>query len=133
MLTPVQDKEPLETDYIKIWIAGGIIHTEFTPNLVINLEIAKEIVNQRKLYTEGLTYKAIVDISNLKKVELNARDYWASKESYACLSKLAIFSPSTLSKIIANFWLKVSKPYKPTKFFTNKTSAYMYLNQGSQN
>jgi hypothetical protein len=127
------DKEPLETDYIKIWISNGIIHTEFRPNLKISLDIAKKIVDQRKEYTEGATYKAIVDISNIKKVELNAREYWASEDSYACLSQLAIFSPSTFSKIIANFWLKVSKPYRPTKFFTNKSSAYIYLNQSSQN
>lgn len=121
------NKPPLIKDYVKMWIEDGIIHTSYPENQVITLEIAKQIVADRIEYTEGLEYPGLADIRNLSKAEYPAMKYWASEESYSCLSRLAVFSDKRLSKIFFNFWFKVDKPYKPTKYFTNRGSAYLFL------
>ncbi len=126
-------KEAFVTDYVKMWIENGVIHTEYPPNIVITLEIAKKIVADRVEYTGGVTYPGYADIRNLKKAEYPAMKYWASEESYSCLSRLAVFSDKKLSKIFFNFWFKVDKPFRPTRYFTDEGSAYLYLKPVSVN
>lgn len=123
----LRKKAPFVTDYFTIWIENGIIHTTYPPNSVINLETAKKIVEDRKNYTNGIEYPALVDIRNLKKADYSAMKFLASKDSYQSLSRVAIFSDKNLSKIFFNFWLKVDHPFKPTRYFTNRSMAYLYL------
>ncbi|NOQ75426.1 MAG: hypothetical protein GQ574_25675 [Crocinitomix sp.] len=127
------EKKPFVTDYVEMWIEKGIVHTAYPTNLVLTLELAKQIVKDRISYCEGNTYKGLADIRNLKKAEVLAMKYFASEESFACLSKLAVYSDKRWSKIFANFWFKVDKPYKPTKYFTDKGSAYIYLMEIHEN
>ena len=122
-----EDKKPYETEYIKIWIENGIFHSSYPPDLIVSLAIAKKIVADRIEYTQGKSYPALVDIRNIKSVEYAAMKYWAKTESFSCLTSVAVFSNKRLSKIFFNFWLKVDKPYKPTKYFTDKESAYIFL------
>jgi hypothetical protein len=122
-----QFKEVFTTDYVTMWIEKGIVHTQYPEGQIITLEIAKNIVQDRILYTEGRLYPGLADIRNIAKVEYAAMKYWASQESYSSLSKLAVYSDKRLSKIFFNFWFKVDKPFKPTKYFTDKGSAYLFL------
>lgn len=123
----MSNKAPFETEYVKLWIENGIIHTVYPPDTIITLEIAKKIVEDRIAYTEGIEYPGLADIRNLKKADYAAMQFWASKESYQSLSRVAIFSDKRLSKIFFNFWLKVDRPFRPTRYFTNKSNAYLYL------
>jgi len=125
----LSEKPPYETAHIKMWISDGIFHSEYPKGLVVTLDIAKQIVQDRIAYTEGFDYPVLVDMRNMAKVEFNAMKYWASEESYSSISKLAVFSDKILSKMIFNFWLNVDKPVKPTKYFTNIDNAYSYLRQ----
>lgn len=129
----LNQKEAFVTDYVKMWIENGIIHTEYPPKIVITLEIAKQIVADRVAYTEGVTYPGFADIRNMQKAEYPAMKWWASEESYSGLSRLAVFSDKKLSKIFFNFWFKMDKPFRPTKYFTDRGSAYMYLKPISEN
>lgn len=122
-----QFKEVFTTDYVTMWIEKGIVHTKYPEGQIITLEIAKNIVEDRITYTEGRLYPGLADIRNIAKVEYAAMKYWASQESYSSLSKLAVYSDKRLSKIFFNFWFKVDKPFKPTKYFTDKGSAYLFL------
>lgn len=122
-----QFKEVFTTDYVTMWIEKGIVHTKYPEGQIITLEIAKNIVEDRIMYTEGRLYPGLADIRNIAKVEYAAMKYWASQESYSSLSKLAVYSDKRLSKIFFNFWFKVDKPFKPTKYFTDKGSAYLFL------
>ena len=116
-----------QSDLVKFWFENDVLFASFPENSKISLPRAKEIVAQRIEFTQGETYKAVVDITNIKSVSFEARTYWASIEGYSSIDVLAIYSPSALSKVLSNFWLKVNKPFKPTKFFTDKVSALEYL------
>lgn len=129
----LNQKEAFITDYVKMWIEDGIIHTEYPPGLVITLDIAKKIVVDRLAYAEGITYPGFADIRNMKKAEYPAMKYLASEEAYGGLTRLAVFSDKKLSKIFFNFWFKVDRPFLPTKYFTDEGSAYLYLKPVGQN
>lgn len=125
----ISEKPPYETAYIKMWISDGIFHSEYPAGLVVTLEIAKQIVQDRIAYTDGVEYPVLVDMRNMAKVEFSAMKYWASEEAYSSISRLAVYSDKILSKMIFNFWLNVDKPFRPTKYFTKIESAYTYLRQ----
>ncbi len=129
----LENKDVYETEHIKMWISDGVFHSSYPPDLVVTLEIAKQIVLDRIAYTEGIEYPVLVDIRNIKKVAFAASKYWASKESYQSISRLAVFSDKPLSRIIFNFYLVVDKPFRSTKYFTNKGSAYLFLKGISAN
>lgn len=129
----IDNKEPFETEHIRMWIQGGIFHSEYPPNLIVTIEIAKQIVLDRIEYTNGVEYPVLVDIRNIKKVEYSAMKFWASEESYKSISRLAVFSNAKISKIIFNFWFHVDNPIKPTKYFTEIGSAYLFLNRMGDN
>ena len=120
-------KDPFITDYVRMWIEDGIVHTSYPAGLVISLSIAKKIVADRLEYTEGKTYPGLADVRSGKKADYDAMKYWATPDAYHCLSALAIYSDNRLAKIFVNFWLKVDKPYKPTKYFNDLSQAYLFL------
>lgn len=128
------NKPTLKTEYITMTIEDGILICSYAENLVVTIEIAREIVEQRRSYVEGNVYPVLIDMGNIKNVETEAMKYWASKEAYDNIACVAIYSDGSLfSRIMINLWFKIDKPYKPTKFFQNEGSARLYLKKIFQN
>jgi len=122
------NKPTIQTQFITMSIEEGVLICSYAKDLVVNFEIAKAIVETRREYTEGKVYPILIDMRNIKNVETKAMKYWASKEAYDNISRVAIYSNGNLiSKIMINMWFKIDKPFKPTKFFKNVGSAKLYL------
>ena len=129
----IQNKAPFENEYVKYWIKDGVIHVQYKDNLVMTVAIAKQIVRDRLAYCEGINYLGLADIRMLKHVDHDAMRFMASKEAYEGVSKVAIYSNSTMSKWLFNIWTLFDKPVKPTKYFTDLGAAYLYLKEISAN
>jgi len=123
----LMNKAPLETEYVTLWIENGVIHSMYAPDLTITLEIAKQIVEDRIKYTEGQTYPGLANMNQGKTADYAAMKYWATGDAYRCLSALSVYSKNRLANVFVNFWLKVDKPPKPSKFFTDIDDAYLFL------
>jgi len=123
----LMNKAPLKTEHVTFWIENGIIHTTYVPGLIVTFDIAKQIVEERIEYTSGLTYPGLANVNQAKKADYDAMKYWATADAYRCLSSLSVYSNNRLTNIFVNFWLKVDKPPKPSKFFTNIDDAYLFL------
>jgi hypothetical protein len=55
------------------------------------------------------------------------RDYWAKKGSCPYSKADAFMVNSTAMKLIANFYLRINKPERPTKMFTDEKEAIKWL------
>ena len=109
-------------------LKNGILHCSYPEGLIVTLEVAKQIVKERMEYTKGIPYPALINMKGIKNAKKAAMKYWASQEAYQDLSRIAIYSDGALlSKILINFWFKLDKPVKPTKFFSDEGSARLYL------
>lgn len=126
-------KAPIETDFVKVWIDEGIVHTAYPKDFKMTLDKARAIVELRKEYTEGIAYPGLADIRNLKKVDFAAMKFLASSAAYAGVIRAAVYSNNKLGRILINFWLSVDKPVTPTKYFTDIGAAKLYLKEISAN
>lgn len=122
-------KDYFENEYETIWLENGIIHIVFKPDLFINLEIAKTFVQAGLKTINKKTRPVFADIRGMKRIDDDARDYWATQEACNFISGMAIFSGNRIQTLFANFYINFSKPLTPTKLFTDKTKALKWLEQ----
>ena len=112
-----------ENEYYKVYIENGIIFGEYKKNLDIDIEAAKKIVAIRLLISEGKSYPLFIDARNAHSLTKEARDYLASPDATHDIKAGAFYIDSALTKIMGNFFLRLSKPHVPAKLFNNKEEA----------
>lgn len=95
----------------------------------ITLEIAKQVVEERKRLTDYRVAPILVDIRDVKEVDLAARVYFSSPEGTESLSAVAILTESKFSIFLYNFFKSVNlkKSKFPMKMFSNKEAALNWL------
>jgi hypothetical protein len=100
----------------------------YSPKLEIDINIAKELIDNRLDFTQGKPVFALIDFTNVKSVTKEARDYM--NDPVAGLKGLlggAFLSNNVVATLFVNLYLKVSHPTIPAKFFTSKTDAINWL------
>lgn len=101
----------------------------YRPGLEIDLNIAKQIIKERKSLMENPPYLILLDARGLKSINREAREYLSSKESYEGVLAGALLADSVFTTYLANFFLKVTskKDTAPIKLFTKKHKAIKWL------
>ena len=69
----------------------------------------------------------LADIRNLGKVSDEAREWLATDEANELIPAMAILTNNPIQKLLANFYLMLSKPSMPTRLFTDKDKALRWL------
>ncbi|MES2286254.1 MAG: hypothetical protein V4547_11240 [Bacteroidota bacterium] len=116
----------LETKYVKIWIADGILYCTFANDLDVDIEIAKSAVESRINFSKGISYPLLVDMKGIRSFTKEARDY-AGKEGARLIKAGALVVDSALTKTLGNLFLLINKPNVPTKLFTDEKEAKEWL------
>jgi hypothetical protein len=117
-----------DNDYVSMWIEDGILFSDYKKKLVIDLDVAKMIVKDRLDFTAGKSYPIVIDFSNLKSADKQARDYMNDPEGgLKGLLAGAFVSNNALATLFINLYLKINKPSVPAKFFTNRKEALDWL------
>ncbi len=112
-------KKKIKTKNSEIWIEGKILMIRMRGEL----EIRKF---QRQL--ENIKY-IIVDISDLKRLNLKARRIFAGEYSGIGVRKIAIICKNPLSKTIASFFLGTKKLNILTELFDDIEDAEKWLRE----
>jgi hypothetical protein len=115
----------IDNELAKISILNDIMIGIYKTN-TIDLDVAKKIIKLRIDACNHVAHPLLVDIRGVKSFSKEARDYIA-KDGTALLSATAILINSPLTKVLANFYLKLSNPEVPTRLFTNFDEAYNWL------
>lgn len=118
-------------DILNLYFENGILVGEFAKDLDVDLKTAKRIVQARKEISNYQPCLILVDVTSVKSVSKEARDYFGSKEGSSHLIASAIYSNSKLSNFLANFLIKVNllKSEAPIKLFDNREKAMKWLEQ----
>ncbi len=120
----------VENPHIVSWLEDGIIHACYKPHLKhLTVEIAEQMVKDRLLMTDGITRPLLVDLGNLNKTDREARKYLSEGEAMKDLSATAIIVRNQITRWLAGIYIKIDKPKIPTKFFTDKLNALVWLQQ----
>jgi hypothetical protein len=115
----------LQNQYVDLELKDGILFLTYKKK--ITLEIAKEVVKLRKLFSEGGIYPMLISGTNVAFFEKEARDFLSSAEGVEGVSAGAIIGNSVFHIYLGNFFIKVSKPSIPAKLFTDREKALKWL------
>ena len=118
----------MENTYLKVEIENGIMLCVFKPDS-LDIATTKACIATRLSFGEGVSYPTFIDITSIKSVSKESRDYFASAEGYKCITAAALLIDSSVNKIIGNFFLQINKPPIPTKLFNRKSDAVFWLQQ----
>ncbi|PWA04384.1 DUF7793 family protein [Flavobacterium psychrotolerans] len=126
----MEKREFIECKYTSFWKEEheGIIFFNYSPQLEMTLPIAKELVNDRLDYFKGNSYNVLIDVTNLKSITKEAREYMSSPDwGLKGISGGAFLSKNIVTNVILNLFISINKPTVPAKFFTKKDEALRWL------
>jgi hypothetical protein len=115
-----------EKGFSVFWFEGDILASAYTiPN--IDLAIARDGVHKRLSIVGDKSYPTFIDISKVKSITKEARDYLGTPEASKNIKAAGVLAGSYLSKIVGTFFLNFSRPAVPIKLFTSKAEAMRWL------
>jgi hypothetical protein len=110
-------------------LSDNIIFAEYADSLKVDLVIAKEIVSSRMEFTEGKDHYVVIDVSNVKQVTAEAKEYMQSPEGgLKNILGAAFLASNPVAALIANIFIKTPKEFE-AKFFYNKASAIRWIEE----
>ncbi|UKN00520.1 hypothetical protein K6119_12335 [Paracrocinitomix mangrovi] len=104
----------------------GIMRTKVKSGARIKLEDAKansEVVNS---YQDHAPFPLIIDTTSVLSMSKDARDFLAIKNRETVINGMAIIRNSLIGNMVANFYIRLSKPTVPVKLFRNEEDAKMW-------
>lgn len=112
-----------------MWIQDQTLFCIYAPFLEINLDIAKAWVQSRDKFTKGKCFPLLLDISNLKFITREAREFLASKEGNKNIIAGAYIASTRNEKFLWEMFLKINRPPIPSKIFVEKQEALEWLKE----
>lgn len=111
---------------IKTRIENGILIAEYAHGSKIDLESAKQMVNERLLLQDGKNYPVVVHLNGIISNSKAVRSYMA-KEGIEGISYGAFVAKNLYEKVFINFFLLVDAPKVPTRVFQTEEEAIKWL------
>ena len=121
------DHEIIDLAQSKVWFENGIIMAKVNKNARQTLDDAKEALEAYKKIYPGYACPMCVDISDAESISIEARVFYSSDEFNEVHNSIALIVNSFTAKTLANLYLKVNKPFRPTKMFNNNNEALKWL------
>lgn len=115
-----------ENEYVSFELRDGILFGRYKVTK-LNLAIAQSGTAFRIEVMEGKKVPAVADISVIKEIDKDARQFISSPEAGKDLSALAIIIKNPVSRIIWNFQVKFNPPEYLLRFFSNEEEAIQWI------
>ena len=107
----------------------GIMHFHIIKADLIDLFRYKEIIEE---IGRMLNYKKVPFLVSSEPFEIigdEIRDFISSKEGAPYSIADAIISDNEGVNLLANFYIRINKPFRPTKFFKKEEEAILWLTE----
>jgi len=121
------DLNHFENDFCRMEIKKEILHCVFFPFLLIDERVAEIIVRDRIKFSKGKPYRMLMDISNLKYITREGREYLASEIGIKNIIAGAYVATSQNEKLLWNMFLNINRPATPSQIFEDKKEALKWL------
>ena len=119
----------IDNAYTKMWIENGIMHSIFKPNLVMNVGVAKILVQDLLKISGDRNWLLFFDITNLVSVDLESIQYLSTTEALCNITAGAIFTTAPIARFAGKLFVDLNRPKPPAQLFSNKTEAIAWLEQ----
>jgi hypothetical protein len=108
---------------------NDVVFVEFPKDLQVTIDMAKEMVAARLHFTQNRKHYLILDMSNIKNITNEAKNYMQMPEGgLKNILGAALIASNPVSVLISNVFVKTPKNFQ-AKFFQNKKDAldWIYL------
>jgi len=124
----MQDTEnTFENHQIKVEIIDDVFHAHYKSGIKLTLEDAKFLVKLRIDMCKGRSYYFMIYDGGVVSMDRDARVYFSSEEGISNILSAAFIESSVFSKMLINFFLKITSPRVRSKAFTNTDEALKWL------
>jgi hypothetical protein len=115
---------------------SNIVFAEYATDLKVSLDIAKDIVIHRIEFTENKLHYVVLDISNVREVTAEAKEYMQHPEGgLKNILGAAFIANNPVAEMLANIYVKTPVDFE-ARFFREKEEAVSwikgYINRRSQ-
>ncbi len=117
-----------ENEAVLFELREGILYGQYKV-AEIDLATAKEATLIRQKVIGDRTVPSIADISMVKRVPKETREYFSSSQAGEDLSAIAVVISNPVTRTMGNFFLKFHQPKYPFKLFTNLDEATVWIKQ----
>lgn len=121
-----------KTESFEIWYEDGIVYQVFGPGTVLNIDLARQVVSERLKVSNGVSSPIFIDLTNVFYTDTKARKYMATKEAVQYIIAGAFLLDNEIMKLAGNIFIQIDKPLIPTKLFTDKDKALLWLQDYKQ-
>lgn len=105
----------------------GLVRATMKEGAVFELADAKEAVDVTYEVARRTRSRVLVDMRGVRSQTRAAREHFASAETATRISAVALLVSSPLSRMIANFFLRIASLRIPTRMFDDEASAIAWL------
>lgn len=124
------NKIEYETDIVIIrFLAPFILENTVKDKATLNVDAVKDSKRVNMELTKGNPYAYLATMGEFSQVTSEAKKLLSSKGITENTVAKALLIQSLSDRIMANFYLKLNKPYVTTKIFTDKLKAIVWLQQ----
>ena len=117
-----------DNDTHLFWEEEGILCLKYKVPL-IDIEVARHGLAIRNKITNNKPRLVYADCSMVTNMTSEARTFYAAESGVKTTFALAALAPSSLTKIIGNFFLNFNRPKMPFKLFSTKDKAFKWLRE----
>lgn len=107
--------------------ADGIVVLRFKPGQVMRLENTRRVMEAHREAAGGQARPALADLRLMGGGTFAARSAVASEEMSRVISRMALLVQSPATRMMGNFFLRVSQPPFLTRMFTDEQAARRWL------
>ena len=119
----------LDTPLAHLELVDGILIVTYKHGISVNYDVAKQLIQMRLGFCEHNSYAVLIIDEGVLSMDKKARDLFSSREGTTNIIASALVLSTVYSKIIGNFFLKVTRPHIPVKIFNDKVLALEWLDQ----
>lgn len=126
----------MDLESIKIWrfskidvqyLENDIMHYKVKENCLVSMDDVNQCLDILKEFDENKSFRNLYELGKNSKVMEDVKDWASDSEGNMQTIADAIIIRSLAHKLIANTYLKVKRPPKPTKVFTKQEDAIKWL------
>jgi hypothetical protein len=120
----------IEADFEKIKMilyTNGIMNVIFKEHTFVELKDVEEVVSWVDSLGRDRKYVNLMEAGSNSHIDAEVRAFSASKNQNKHTIADGIVMTGLGHKLLSNFYLRVNKPVKPTKFFVNREKAIQWL------
>mgnify|MGYP006171828649 CR=1 FL=1 len=104
----------------------GIIHIHYTSEQM-NLDNAKNVIQAIRKDCPWQLAPILVSADPFSEHDDQAQKYLAGEEVMQYCTAIAVIAKNLAQRIGVNFFIRIKKPSKPTRFFTSEKEALKWL------